>query len=83
MDKDTGVQGILQADLNGKIYMNMIKIGSQISVGDTIVTSNLSDLYPKSYPVGMVSRIHESQDYLLSLPKSSPSLKLRIWNISL
>jgi len=44
--------------------MNMIKIGSQISVGDTIVTSNLSDFYPKSYPVGIVSRIHESQDYL-------------------
>jgi rod shape-determining protein MreC len=72
MDKDTGVQGILQADLNGKIYMNMIKIGSQISVGDTIVTSNLSDLYPKSYPVGMVSRIHESQDYLFISAEIKP-----------
>jgi len=72
MDKDTGVQGILQADINGKIYMNMIKIGSQISVGDTIVTSNLSDLYPKSYPVGIVSRIHESKDYLFISAEIQP-----------
>lgn len=72
MDKDTGVQGILQADLSGVIYMNMIKIGSQISVGDTIVTSNLSDLYPKSYPVGIVSRIHESQDYLFISAEIKP-----------
>ena len=72
MDKNTGVQGILQADLSGVIYMNMIKIGSQISVGDTIVTSNLSDLYPKSYPVGIVSRIHESKDYLFISAEIQP-----------
>jgi len=64
MDKKTSVQGILQADLAGKTNMNMIKLGSQISAGDTIVTSNLSTLYPKGYPVGTVSRIRDSQDYL-------------------
>ncbi len=64
MDKNTSVQGILQSNITGALSMNMIKIGSQISVGDTIVTSNLSTLYPKSYPVATVKRIKESSDNL-------------------
>ena len=64
MDSRTSVQGILQADINGAIAMNLIKLGSDIAVGDTIVTSNLSRLYPKSYPVGTIKRIRESQDNL-------------------
>lgn len=64
MDKNTDVQGILQSDLQGNIFMNLIKLGSQISIGDTIVSSNLSQLFPKSYPVGKISMIKESQDNL-------------------
>lgn len=64
MDSRTSVQGILQSELSGTISMNMVKLGSEISVGDTIVTSNLSRLYPKSYPVGVIRRIRESQDNL-------------------
>ncbi|MBW6513819.1 MAG: rod shape-determining protein MreC [Candidatus Syntrophosphaera sp.] len=72
MDKGTSVQGILQSDLGGKTNMNLIKLGSQISAGDTIVTSNLSSLFPKGYPVGTVSRIRESQDYLFISAEISP-----------
>jgi rod shape-determining protein MreC len=72
MDKATSVQGILQADLAGAIRMNMIKLGSQISAGDTIVTSNLSTLFPKGYPVGTISRIRESQDNLFISAEISP-----------
>ncbi len=72
MDKVTSVQGILQSDLAGKTNMNMIKLGSQISAGDTIVTSNLSTLYPKGYPVGTVSRISDSQDYLFISAELEP-----------
>lgn len=64
MDERTSVQGILEADIAGGVSMNLIKLGSDITVGDTIVTSNLSRLYPKSYPVGTVKRIKESQDNL-------------------
>jgi rod shape-determining protein MreC len=64
MDKSTNVQGILQSDLTGNTSMNLIKLGSQVSIGDTVVTSNLSRLFPKGYPVGKVSRIKESQDNL-------------------
>ncbi|MDZ4181709.1 MAG: rod shape-determining protein MreC, partial [Candidatus Cloacimonadaceae bacterium] len=72
MDKSTSVQGILQSDLGGLITMGMIKLGSQVSVGDTIVTSNLSRLFPKGYPVGSISRIKESQDNLFISAELSP-----------
>lgn len=72
MDKLTSVQGILQSDLAGKTNMNMIRLGSQISAGDTIVTSNLSTLYPKGYPVGKVSRIRDSQDQLFISAEIEP-----------
>jgi len=72
MDKLTSVQGILQADLSGNTNMNMIRLGSQISAGDTIVTSNLSTLYPKGYPVGRVSRIRDSQDQLFITAEIEP-----------
>jgi len=72
MDRNTSVQGILQSDLRGMISMNMIKLGSEISVGDTIVTSNLSRLFPKGYPVGAVSRIKESSDNLFISAELTP-----------
>jgi rod shape-determining protein MreC len=72
MDKSTNVQGILQSDLTGQTSMNLIKLGSQISIGDTIVTSNLSRLFPKGYPVGKISRIKESQDNLFLSAQIEP-----------
>ncbi len=72
MNKTTGVQGILNADIGGTINMNMIKLGSAITVGDTIVTSNLSRLFPKAYPVGRISRIQESQDNLFISAEITP-----------
>jgi len=72
MDKNTFVQGILQSDLHGNIFMNLIKLGSQISIGDTVVTSNLSRLYPKGYPIGKISMIKESQDNLFLSAKIIP-----------
>lgn len=72
MDKSTSVQGVLQSDLTGKTRMNMIKLGSEISAGDTIVTSNLSTLYPKGYPVGTVARISDSHDYLFISAELEP-----------
>ena len=72
MDSRTSVQGILQSDISGTISMNLIKLGSDIAVGDTIVTSNLSHLFPKSYPVGTIKRIRESQDNLFVSADISP-----------
>lgn len=72
MNKGAGVQGILNSDISGTVSMNMIKLGSAISVGDTIVCSNLSRLFPKGFPVGKVSRLKESQDNLFISAEIAP-----------
>lgn len=72
MDLHTSVQGILQANITGAISMNMVKLGSEIAAGDTIVTSNLSRLFPKGYPVGTINRIKESQDNLFISAEITP-----------
>lgn len=72
MAQRTGVQGILQSDIAGVISMNIIKLGSELATGDTIVTSNLSRLYPKGFPVGSVKRLRESTDNLFISAELSP-----------
>ncbi len=72
MDKRTSVQGILQSDIAGNVSMNLVRIGSEIATGDTIVSSNLSRLFPKGYPVGTINRIRESTDNLFISAEISP-----------
>jgi rod shape-determining protein MreC len=72
MDIRTSVQGILQSDIAGTVSMNLIKLGSEIASGDTIVTSNLSRLFPKGYPVGVIRRMRESTDNLFISAEITP-----------
>ncbi len=72
MNTRTGVQGILQSDVSGSISMNLIKLGSEIAAGDTVVTSNLSRLFPKGYPVGVVNRTRETTDNLFISAEINP-----------
>lgn len=57
INKNNSVQGLLEADVSGNIFMTMIPSGSQFSVGDTLMTSTVSTIFPSGYPVGTVSRI--------------------------
>jgi len=62
MSKRSKLQGIMESDIYGNSYMNLIKLGSDIAVGDTIITSNVSTIFPKGYPVGIVTQLKESPD---------------------
>jgi rod shape-determining protein MreC len=53
----TNVQGLLESDVYGRMYMNMIRTGAQVNVGDKIVTSSVSTFFPRGYPVGTVTRL--------------------------
>lgn len=52
------VQGILSTDYNGILRMSFIEKNSEISTGDTLYTSNLSDVF-RGYnvPVGVVDSV--------------------------
>lgn len=62
MLKRNNLQGLLEADLKGDVFMNMVRMGSEISLGDTVVTSNLSQLFPANYPVGTISSLRQNVD---------------------
>ncbi len=58
------LHGLLEADLEGRIYMNMMRVGSEVSLGDTVVTSHFSTTFPAFYPVGTVNKIKIAVDRL-------------------
>lgn len=59
------VQGILNADYLGSLKMSFIEKNSDIDVGDTLYTSNLSDIFTNYYaPVGKVDSIFMAENEL-------------------
>ena len=62
LNKNSGVQGILVSDVYSNVAMSFLRFGSNVAVGDTIVTSNLSQIFPPNFPVGRITRLEESSD---------------------
>jgi len=66
------VQGLLEADFYGKNYMNMIRTGSQVNVGDIIETSSVSILFPRGFPVGTISRLIKTPEEVYMRAEVTP-----------
>lgn len=67
------VQGILNSDYHGNLKMSFIEKNSDIQVGDTLYTSNLSEIFTNYYaPVGVIESVFmaENQLYLEALVSS-------------
>jgi rod shape-determining protein MreC len=62
MLKHNKLQGLMKSNALGNSFMTLIKNGSEISIGDTVVTSNISRIFPKGFPVGTISKIIKSTD---------------------
>lgn len=60
MSKRNHLQGIMKSDIFGNSYMTLIKPGSDIKVGDIIITSQISSVFPKGFPVGKVVKLTEN-----------------------
>ncbi len=59
------VQGILNADYLGNLKMSFIEKNSDISIGDTLYTSNLSEVFTDYFaPVGRVDSIFMAENEL-------------------
>ena len=54
--------GLLESDIYGNTIMSFIRLGSEITLGDTIVTSSISTIFPEGFPVGIVNSLYESPD---------------------
>lgn len=64
MCKRSYLQGVLESDIYGNSSMNLIKLGSDIAVGDTIVTSNASTIFPAGFPIGIITSLKETPEQI-------------------
>lgn len=76
MLENNDLQGLLEADISGKIFINLMRVGSEVSLGDTIVTSNLSHIFPSYYPVGTISAIRQNLDSINISAEVAPFSRL-------
>ncbi|MFC1888038.1 rod shape-determining protein MreC [Candidatus Cloacimonadota bacterium] len=69
MSSRNRLQGLLISDVFGDSFMSLIKLGSDVAIGDTIITSNFSSIFPPNFPVGRVSLIKEHSNQINMLAK--------------
>lgn len=76
LDSRSRIHGIVETNFDGKIYLQKIKVGSDIKLGDEIVTSKLSSIYPPEIPFGKVINIEETSGGLFTKAEISPFINL-------
>ncbi|MBC8526804.1 MAG: rod shape-determining protein MreC [Candidatus Cloacimonetes bacterium] len=76
LDSRSRIHGIVGTDLDGKIYLQKIKVGSDIKLGDKIVTSKLSSIFPPEIPFGKIINIEQTSEGLFTKARISPFVNL-------
>jgi rod shape-determining protein MreC len=62
LDKTTRVEGILETDSDGRVIVSFFRSNAKVAVGDTILTSNISRVFPKGLPVGRILSVGMSTE---------------------
>ncbi len=62
MLKKNSLQGLLQSDIYGNTFMTLLPLGSKINIGDKVITSSMSTIFPEGFSVGRVVRLQEATD---------------------
>ena len=70
------VYGIMRAKNNRELYLNEVPIGSDIDIGDRLITSGLGGFFPKGLPVGTVKRVHSPKASIFMEIEIEPSADL-------
>lgn len=76
VDRRSRVNGIVETELDGKMYFRKIKIGSNLKIGDKIITSNLSSIYPPGIPLGKIIKISETKNSFFMEAEIQPFVKI-------
>jgi len=74
----TGEAGVVRGDINlmryGLARMDYIDLNAQITIGDELVTSHLSDIFPPGISVGTVQEVRMDASGLFQYAVVSPSV---------
>ena len=76
IDSRSRIHGIVETELNGKIYFEKIKVGSDLKTGDVIVSSKLSSIYPPELPFGKIVEIEQSSEGFFTRAEIEPFVNL-------
>ncbi|HHI87804.1 MAG TPA: rod shape-determining protein MreC [Candidatus Cloacimonetes bacterium] len=76
LDRRSRVHGIVKTTLEGKVYFEMIKVGSDLKIDDMIESSKLSSIYPPGIPFGKIVRIEQTSEGLFMRAEIEPFVNL-------
>ena len=62
--QESRTEGVLTAQLNGELVVDLIDLNAELSQGELVLTSGLGGKYPADIPVGRILSIHH-RDYNL------------------
>ncbi|TET97349.1 MAG: rod shape-determining protein MreC [Anaerolineales bacterium] len=60
--QESRTEGVLTAQLNGELIVDLIDLNAEISQGELVLTSGLGGKYPADIPIGRILSIHH-RDY--------------------
>lgn len=60
--QESRTEGVLTAQLNGELIVDLIDLNAELSQGELVLTSGLGGKYPTDIPVGRILSIHH-RDY--------------------
>lgn len=55
-------QGVVRGAERGMLKLDFIPLRSDVRVGDLVVTAGIDGIYPRSIPVGRITRVEESDE---------------------
>jgi len=74
--KRNNLQGIMQSDVLGNTNMTLIPLGSDVKIGDEVITSNMSTLFPEGLRIGVITKISEASDKIHMLARIKGSVDI-------
>jgi rod shape-determining protein MreC len=76
-------EGILSAELNGELLVDLIDLNAELSEGELVLTSGLGGKYPTNIPIGQVISIRRRDFDLFQTATIQPSVDFDSLNIVL
>lgn len=70
----TGVHGIVKQ--RGSLHFDYVRIADEISIGDSIYTSGMSEIFPKGILIGTVHKIQQINDLFFKPVYLTPSVQI-------
>ena len=66
------VEGLVRGSITGEINMDMVPVGTEVEVGDVIMTSGLGGTYPPNIFVGQILTMQSRENVLFQTSSIQP-----------